>query len=155
MDEVIRRLYEALKIRDTAAFAALYHPEAAFSDPVFDLRGKEVPAMWHMLCEAGKDLAVSYRDVRATGQAGTGRWEATYTFSLTGRKVRNKMESEFAFRDGRILRQRDRFDFWRWSRQALGLPGLLLGWTPILRGRIRERAAANLAKFIAAHPQYR
>lgn len=155
MDDLIRRLYEALKTRDTAAFAALYHPEAVFEDPVFSLAGRQVPAMWHMLCEGGKDLAVSYRDVRAAGGNGSGHWEAVYTFSLTGRKVHNRMDSEFAFRDGKILRQRDRFDFWSWSRQALGAPGLLLGWTPLLRAKIRKRAAGNLARFIAAHPEYR
>jgi len=155
MDDVIRRLYEAIKTRDTAAFASLYHPEAEFSDPVFDLKGRQVPAMWHMLCEGGQDLAVSYRDVRAVGDSGSGHWEATYTFSPTGRKVRNRMDSEFRFRDGKILRQRDQFDFWRWSRQALGIPGLLLGWTPLLRAKVRKRAAANLAEFIAAHPRYR
>lgn len=155
MDDLIRRLYEAIKTRDTAAFASIYHPEAGFEDPVFSLRGREVPAMWHMLCEAGKDMVVSYRDVRASGLTGTGRWEAVYTFPLTGRKIHNRMESEFRFRDGKIAGHRDHFDFWAWSRQALGAPGLLLGWTPVLRGKIRKRAAGNLAKFIAAHPQYR
>jgi ketosteroid isomerase-like protein len=155
MDDVIRRLYEALKTRDTAAFARLYHPEAVFEDPVFKLSGRQVPAMWHMLCEAGQDLEVGYRDVRAAGQSGTGRWEAVYTFSATGRKVRNRITSEFRFRDGKIVQQRDRFDFWRWSRQALGPAGLLLGWTPLLRAKVRKRAAANLAKFLAAHPEYR
>lgn len=157
MDDLIRRLYEAIKTRDTAAFEALYHPEAVFRDPVFDLAGKQVPAMWHMLCEGGRDLAVGYRDVRAAGGKGSGHWEAVYTFSLPGggsRKVRNRIDSEFEFRDGKIFRHRDHFDFWRWSRQALGAPGLLLGWTPLLRSRIRERAAGNLARFIASHPRY-
>lgn len=155
MDELIRRFYEALKTRDCQAFAACYHPEAEFHDPVFDLRGKRVPAMWHMLCEAGKDMAVTYRDVRASGDTGRGHWEAAYTFSLTGRKVHNRMDSVFRFRDGRIIEHRDRFDFWRWSRAALGPPGLLLGWTPILRARVRKQAAGNLEKFLARHPEYR
>jgi hypothetical protein len=38
---------------------------------------------------------------------------------------------------------------WAWSRQALGAPGLLLGWTPFLRRKIRAQAAANLEKYIA------
>ena len=51
-----------------------------------------------------------------------------------------------------IRRHRDRFDFYRWSRQALGLPGLLLGWTPMLRKGIRAKAAQNLAAYLAKHP---
>jgi hypothetical protein len=39
---------------------------------------------------------------------------------------------------------------WRWTRQALGPVGLLLGWTPWLAGRVRSQAAAGLAKFRAA-----
>ena len=55
----------------------------------------------------------------------------------------------FRFRDGLIVEHRDRFDFWRWSRQALGAPGLLLGWTPMLRNKVRAQAATKLALFRA------
>ena len=47
-------------------------------------------------------------------------------------------------------RQRDRFDFWRWARQALGAPGWLLGWSPLLRNKVRATAAKNLARFMAS-----
>lgn len=159
MEDLIRRLYEGIKTRDAAAIRACYHPEAKFDDPVFDLKGAEVPAMWHMLTEAGKDMRISYRDIRAEGPAGNGigagHWEAVYTFSGTGRTVHNRMDSAFRFRDGLIVAHRDRFDFWRWSRQALGLPGLLLGWSPLLRGKVRAKARGNLDRFLAAHPEYR
>ena len=52
--------------------------------------------------------------------------------------------------DGLITRHRDRFDFWRWSRQALGPAGWLLGWTPLLRAKVRATAAGNLDRFLAA-----
>ena len=42
----------------------------------------------------------------------------------------------------------DRFDFWKWSRQALGLPGWLLGWSSALRAKVQARAAGNLARFV-------
>lgn len=42
-----------------------------------------------------------------------------------------------------------RFDFWAWSRQALGIPGLVLGWTPFFRRMVRAQAAANLEKYLA------
>ena len=73
---------------------------------------------------------------------------ARYTFSATGRKVLNRIDASFEFRDGLIVRHIDRFDFWRWSRQALGTPGLLLGWTGFLRGKVRAKAAASLAAFV-------
>ena len=62
----------------------------------------------------------------------------------------NRIDAEFEFDSaGLIKRHRDRFDFWAWSRQALGLPGWLLGWTPWLRNKVRATAARNLAKFMA------
>jgi hypothetical protein len=87
--------------------------------------------------------------VQADGATGRAHWDAHYRFSATGRLVDNSIDAQFEFApDGRIVRHRDSFDFWRWSRQALGAPGLLLGWTPMLRGKIRERAGGNLRQFL-------
>jgi len=74
----------------------------------------------------------------------------TYRFSPTGRIVHNVIDAQFEFdRFALITRHVDRFDFWRWSRQALGTPGWLLGWTPLLRNKVRAQAAANLAAYLA------
>jgi hypothetical protein len=79
---------------------------------------------------------------------------ATYTFSATGRKVVNAVDSRFTFKDGLILDERDDFSFWKWSRQALGPAGLFLGWMPRLLQTVQEKAHGNLEKFLAAHPEY-
>ena len=50
---------------------------------------------------------------------------------------------------GLIVQHRDSFDFWHWSRQALGAPGLLLGWTPFLRAKVQAQAKASLQKYLA------
>ena len=113
--------------------AACYAPDARFSDPVFDLAGDEVGAMWSMLCERGRDLRVEWRDVRADDATGAAHWEARYTFSATGRPVHNVIDAAFTFSAGRIARHVDTFDLWRWSRMALGAKGALLGWTPFVR----------------------
>ena len=46
----------------------------------------------------------------------------------------------------------DEFSFWKWSRQALGTKGLLLGWTPFVRRTVRTKARAGLDEFLAARP---
>ena len=85
-----------------------------------------------------------------TREAGAARWIATYSFGDTGRKVVNRVRSDFRFDgNGLIAEQHDDFPFWTWSRQALGLPGLALGWTPLLRSKVRSNAAAELARFRA------
>jgi hypothetical protein len=130
--------------------AACYAPDARFSDPVFgDLEGQEPGAMWRMLTDRADDLKIELVEHEAEGDRGSARWVAQYTFTQTGRPVRNDVRARFLFSDGLIAVHCDEFDFHRWSRQALGLPGLLLGWTPILRAATRRRARAALDEFVA------
>ena len=151
----IARFYAAFAALDDAAMAACYAPDARFEDPVFTLSGKdEVTSMWSMLCAAtratGRDAwRLEWRDVDADGAAGSAHWEAHYRFSATKRMVHNRIDAAFRFRDGLIVQHVDRFDFWAWARQALGAPGLLLGWTPMLRNKVRAQAATKLALFRA------
>lgn len=154
--QTLEMFYGAFARLDADTMARCYAEDAVFDDEVFALRGKrEVAGMWHMLCEAtratGADVwKLAYRDVRADAANGSAHWDAHYRFSATGRLVDNSIDSRFEFNPaGLIVRQNDSFDFWRWSRQALGTPGLLLGWTPVIRGKVRQQAAANLQRFLA------
>ena len=150
-EALIRRFYEAFAVRDAEGMAACYHPEVVFSDEVFvDLRGPRAAAMWQMLCERGKDLVVTFSDVEAGDQTGSARWEAVYTFTATGRKVHNRIAARFRFQDGKISEHRDRFDFWAWSRQALGPVGWLLGWSPIVKNKVRRTAGGQLERWCAS-----
>jgi hypothetical protein len=144
---LIDRFYIALRQRDAATMATCYHPAVHFSDEAFDLHGDQAALMWQMLCSRGKDMQVEHSQVLADDSTGSAHWEARYTFSGSGRKVHNIIDASFEFRDGLIIRHVDRFDFWRWSRQALGLPGLLLGWSGFLQRKVRATAAAGLLAF--------
>jgi ketosteroid isomerase-like protein len=105
--------------------------------------------MWRMLTGRADDLRVELLDHGADGDTGSARWRARYTFTQTGRPVVNDVHATFRFRDGLIAEHRDEFGFHRWSRQALGPTGLLLGWTPVLRSATRKRARAGLDEFMA------
>ena len=147
---LIDRFYEAFARRDPDAMAACYTADATFSDPVFqDLHGGEVTSMWRMLCEGGTDLELRHGDVQVDADRGSAHWDADYTFSATGRKVHNEIDSSFVFRDGLIAEHTDRFDLWKWTRQALGPVGVLLGWSPVVRGKVRGQARERLDEFIA------
>ena len=148
--ELIRRFYAALDAHDGEAMAACYTPDAQFTDPVFrDLEGREVGAMWRMLCERSDDLSVELVEHGADGDRGTARWIAKYTFTQTGRPVVNDVRAEMRFRDGLIAEHRDSFDLHSWTRQALGTPGLLLGWSPLVQKPVRRRARESLDEFMA------
>jgi ketosteroid isomerase-like protein len=144
---LIQRFYEAFAKRDHSAMAACYHPEVHFTDEVFDLHGSQAGMMWRMLCTRGADLRIEFRDAQADEARGSAHWEAWYTFSMSGRKVHNIIDASFEFRDGLILRHVDRFDFPRWARQALGLSGLLLGHTGLLRRKVQANGARGLEQF--------
>lgn len=149
---VLERFYSAFAKRDWATMGACYHEHATFSDPVFpDLDAEQAAAMWKMLLTSGTDLRMTYKVLEETATSGKVHWEAWYTFSKTKRPVHNSIEASFTIQDGLILEHQDRFDFWRWSRQALGTSGLLLGWSPIVRNKVRVIATASLNKALAAH----
>ena len=149
-DELIQRFYAAFDRKDGDEMAACYAPDARFSDPVFqDLRGEEPGAMWRMLTGGSTDLQVELLEHDASDEAGSAHWLAHYTFTQTGRHVDNDVKASFRFQDGKIAEHRDQFDFYRWTRQALGPTGLLLGWTPIVQGSVRKRARARLDDFMS------
>ena len=150
--KTIETLYAAFARLDSDAMAACYAENARFDDAAFSLSGRrEIGGMWRMLCEAvkAKGRDVWKLEVSAITE-NSAHWEPHYRFSATGRMVHNIIDAQFEFDSaGLIVRHQDSFDFWRWSRQALGAPGMLLGWTPFLRGKVRAQAAANLKKFLA------
>jgi len=148
--ESIRRFYTSFQQRDAAGMAAAYHPDVHFSDEVFpELRGPQAGAMWQMLCERAKDLKVEFRDIEADDRRGKAHWEAWYTFGGTGRNVHNVIEARFEFADGKIVRHQDSFPFWKWATQALGPIGRLLGWSSLIKRRVRAQAARGLEAFIS------
>ena len=153
--ELITRFYTAFQKQDWQTMNSCYHAEATFYDPAFrNLTSKEVRAMWHMLCLNARNFSLAFSDVQADEKTGQSRWIATYTFSKTGRSVVNQINAAFTFKDGLILTHTDTFDLWKWSRQALGLSGILLGWSVIVRNKVNSTARKSLTRFIAEHPEY-
>jgi ketosteroid isomerase-like protein len=151
-EELIDGFYASFGRRDGGAMAACYTPDATFSDPVFQgLKGDEPGAMWRMLTARADDLRVELVEREAGDERGTAHWIAHYTFSQTGRPVTNDVRATFRFRDGLIAEHVDDFDLWKWTRQALGTSGTLLGWSPIVRGAVRKRARAGLDEYRREH----
>jgi ketosteroid isomerase-like protein len=147
---LIERFYSAFQKRDGDGMAACYAPDVKFGDEVFpDLQGDRAKGMWKMLCARAADLRVEFRDVQATDTEGSAHWDAYYTFVATGRKVVNRIDAKFKFKDGMISEHKDAFDFYAWARQALGPMGLMLGWTPMVKNKVRRTAAQNLDKFMS------
>jgi ketosteroid isomerase-like protein len=144
--QLIETFYGSFADGDGDGMERCYHPDVRFGDPAFpDLHGPEVMKMWRMLLSRADDLEISLGEHTADGRAGSAHWTATYTFSRTGRYVINEIDASFRFSDGLIIEHNDSFDFWKWSRMALGTPGVLLGWSPMLKKKVQAQSAAMLA----------
>ena len=149
-EQLLTDFYSAFASGDHVTMENSYTDDATFSDPVFpNLSADEVRAMWRMFCTGGNDVTVHFSDVQADDRSGSARWDAVYRFPRTGRQVHNKIGAAFLFRDGKIVRHKDEFDLYAWTRMALGPVGTAFGWTPIVQGQVRKQAAAQLKRFQA------
>lgn len=148
-EELIHKFYSAFQKLDWQTMTDCYAPDAEFSDPVFrDLKGWQIGAMWRMLAERAQNFTLEYRDIKADDRSGSAYWEPAYDFSKTGRRIVNKIRASFEFRDGKIVKHTDQFDFYRWVRLALGFKGALLGWLPSIQNQVRKEALTGYEMFV-------
>jgi hypothetical protein len=154
-EQLVFDFYTNFNKKDFLAMQMAYADELDFFDPVFhNLNCKKTKAMWHMLILGGTDLRLTVGKIKESGDKVTCTWIATYTFSLTKRRVVNVIDAEMIIKNGKIVKHKDNFDFYLWSRQAFGFKGLLLGWAPFFNNKINSTVSARLKKFISEHPEY-
>ena len=103
-----------------------------------------------MLCESqkGKDFKVVVSDIEGNATKGSAQWEAFYTFSKTGRKVHNKINAKFQFKDGLMISHIDAFNLHNWAKQAMGVKGLLMGRTRYFSNKLKAQTNYLLDKYI-------
>lgn len=148
-EQLIHHFYTCFKNKDFKGMQDCYADDATFSDAVFkNLNTKQVKAMWQMLIVKGKDLRLEFKDISAADNSAKAHWDAFYTFSATGKKVVNRIDASFEIRDGKIVKHYDNFSFYAWARQALGVTGVLLGWTSFLNKKVSAQAMKNLENFM-------
>lgn len=145
-ENTIIKFYTALANADTKSLCDCYHPDIQFRDPIFGLlKGNIVCLMWNNLLKKSKGkIKIEYFDVKADDYLGSASWIASYHFSKTNRKVVNSISSNFHFKDGLIIKQTDDFDIWKWSKQALGIKGMLFGWTGFFQKQIQKQALRSI-----------
>lgn len=136
--QLIINFYEAFKQVNAEGMVACYHNEIEFEDPAFGkLKSNDAKNMWKMLLSRNSNIDVTFSNVQVTENKGTANWKAIYFYGPKKRKVINNIQASFEFKDGKISKHTDVFSMWKWSRQALGFKGLLLGWTPFLKNKVQ------------------
>lgn len=148
MLQLLLVFFNAFKNKDVDKMVSCYHPDIMYTDPAFGvLYGADVKTMWQMLCKNAKDLDLDYWNIHKHRNGAGASYEAWYTFKKTGRAVYNVVDSTFEFAEGKIIKQRDDYDVHHWARQALGLPGVILGGTGFFKKRLQGETADLLKEF--------
>lgn len=147
-NNTIEKFYTAFAKKDWQTMQSCYHQDVIFEDPAFgQLKGDDARKMWKMLCEQGKDLELSYKNVSYSDTTGSVNWEAKYTFSKTGRKVHNIIGASFELNNGLITKHIDQFNLHKWAGQALGLSGKLLGGTNFFKKKLNAQTKKLLNQY--------
>ncbi len=147
--DIVKNFYQAFANADAEAMVNYYHENIQFQDPAFGiLKNGDAKNMWRMLVGRSKgQIKISFTTIEANEKTGSANWRAEYVFSQTGRKVINNVLAQFEFENGKIIKHTDCFDIWKWSRQALGFKGYLLGWTSFMQKKIQQRSNLLLKSF--------
>lgn len=151
MKAIIEKFYGAFNELDADTMCACYHDDIVFEDPAFGvLKGDKAKAMWQMLCtsQKGKNFKIVASQIEGDTEKGSAHWEAFYNFSKTGRKVHNKIDAKFEFKDGLIINHKDEFNLHRWAKQAMGIKGFLFGGMGFFKTKLNQQTNYLLDKFI-------
>ncbi|SDH47667.1 nuclear transport factor 2 family protein [Winogradskyella thalassocola] len=151
MENIVEKFYTALSHCDGQTMVSCYHEDIVFEDPAFGiLKGERAKAMWLMLCESqnGKGFNVEFSDINTNDKTGSAHWEAIYNFSKTGRKVHNKIDASFEFKDGLIIKHTDEFDLHKWAKQAMGIKGIFFGGMQFFKNKLQSQTNSMLDKFL-------
>jgi ketosteroid isomerase-like protein len=148
--DVLHKFYTAFQQLDYQTMNSCYSDDIVFNDPAFGLlQGDEAKYMWEMLCKNARNFSLTFSNIQLLDEEyATCNWVATYTFSKTGRRVVNNIKAFMRLKDGKIIEHSDGFKLSKWAAQALGLPGVLLGWTGFMKRKIQKNVRKNLISFI-------
>ena len=144
MESLLSTFYKALAEGNLETLTTCYSKKNQFSDPAFgDLQGPQIMDIWtFLLSKGGENLQVETEVIYEESLSAAGQWGAKYPFGSKKRPVTNGITATFVIEDRKIVTHHDVFDLWKWSSQALGLPGMLMGWSPWfatkLRGKFRK-----------------
>jgi ketosteroid isomerase-like protein len=149
-ERLIEKFFTAFKNLDVSTMNACYSSDIAFYDPMFELlRGDEARAMWQMLCKNAKNFSLEFDSIKDIGEGYyTCNWQASYDYSKTGRRVVNNIKAHLKIENGLITEHSDAWSLHKWSQQALGFSGWLLGWNSFFRRKLQNGARKNLLTFM-------
>lgn len=148
--ELIEKFYSSFSNGNAKGMTECYHENVTFEDSVFGkLEGEKAVKMWEMLLSKRTETTkISFSNVQATTEQATANWTAQYLYGEKKRPVTNVVSASFKFKDGKIIEHKDTFNLWKWTQQALGPVGYLIGWTPFMKNKIQKTTNEQLDAFM-------
>ena len=146
--ELIRCFYTAFANRDVETMLSYYHENVVYEDVGFGIQKEEnAKAVWLYLMEnSDKNAVITFSNIQADNLSGSVKWNANYKFN--NRKIENHISATFHFRNGKIIYHKDDYSLWKWSQQAFGIVGYLIGWSLLFQWLIRWQMRRFLKNFI-------
>jgi ketosteroid isomerase-like protein len=148
--ELITKFYDSFAKGNIESMIECYHDDIVFEDPAFGtLKGETAKNMWRMLLSRREATTeITYSDVQETADGGTAQWIASYIYGPKKRKVVNHVSAQLTISEGKIITHTDTFDMWKWTQQALGASGYLLGWSSFMQNKIQQKLSGLLKKYV-------
>ncbi|MCT8340444.1 nuclear transport factor 2 family protein [Flavobacteriaceae bacterium TK19130] len=156
VNELAHQFYSSFTEKNAEGMISCYSDDIHFYDPVFgNLYGAEAKAMWGMLTKnMDANGTIDYELVEIHELKAIVKWKASYPFGPKRRIVVNNITAELYVEDGKIVKHIDTFNLWKWSRQAFGVPGILLGWTPFFKRKLRSTVRKRLTRYMDEEPRF-
>ncbi|MFK7950487.1 MAG: nuclear transport factor 2 family protein [Saprospiraceae bacterium] len=146
--QLIQVFFTAFANKDLDTMLDCYHKNVIYDDVGFGKQeGEKAKKVWRFLIQnVDKNAIITFSNIQISASTGQANWTTKYTFGK--RKITNQITATFRFQDGKIIYHKDDYSLWKWSQQAFGLIGFLIGWLPLFRWLIRWQMQRNLQRFV-------
>lgn len=143
--QILLTFFTAFAKKDLNTMLDCYHKNVIYDDVGFgQQKGEKAKAVWRFLIQnVGENAVISFSDIQTFNNTGYANWTTTYPFGK--RIITNNIKATFHFKDGKIIFHKDEYSLWKWSQQAFGIIGYLIGWSPIFRWLIRWQMKKKIA----------
>jgi len=148
--EILQDFYKAYEKRNLHEISKFYHSDVEFYDHAFGILNKnELISMWSMLFnKAFKDLSIEVSNIKIENNKGFAHIECDYIYTITGRKVRNIIDTTIEFKNNKRIKQTDIFNLKDWAKQSLGWKEGLLAGTSYFKRKLQNQTRKALNNYI-------
>lgn len=147
-EELLHIFFRSLKSKNFIQLADCYAKNATFTNPVYISLNKTLTvAMFNMYIRNAENLRLDFKNITADHHSGSAEWLITYTTAKKNKVVIKYLKSHFTFKNEKIVKQVDDFNFYNYIRQIKGATGFMFGWARLYKTSVQNSAMKELIRF--------